>query len=48
MDSVSTDEAALSVYQEVSLLFQDIKAAARGAADMVRSAGSDLHGVGNA
>lgn len=49
LDTVSTDEADLSVYQEISLLFEDIKAAAaRGAEDMVRAAGPDLHGVENA
>ncbi len=45
LDTVSTDEADLSVFQEISLLFEDIKAAAmRGAEDMVRAAGLDLRG----
>ncbi len=38
LDTVSTDEADLSVFQEIALLFEDIKAAAsRGAEDMVRA-----------
>jgi len=45
LDTVSTDEADLSVFQEIALLFEDIKAAAtRGAEDMVRAGGLDLHG----
>ena len=45
LDTVSTDEADLSVYREVALLFGDIKAAAtRGAEDMVRAGELDLHG----
>lgn len=36
LDTVSTDEADLSVFQEIALLFDDIKGAAeRGAEDMV-------------
>lgn len=38
LDTVPTDEADLSVFQEIALLFEDIKAAAsRGAEDMVRA-----------
>ncbi|SCZ13801.1 hypothetical protein [Microvirga guangxiensis] len=45
LDTVSTDETDLSVFQEIALLFEDIKAAAtRGSEDMVRAAGLDLHG----
>jgi hypothetical protein len=45
LDTVSTDEADLSVFQEIALLFEDIKAAAmRGADDMIRAGGVDLHG----
>jgi hypothetical protein len=42
LDTVSTDEADLSVFKEIALLFEDIKAAAmRGAEDMVGAAGLD-------
>ena len=42
LDTVSTDEADLSVFHEIALLFEDIRAAAmRGAEDMVRAAGLD-------
>ncbi|WP_262268369.1 hypothetical protein [Microvirga yunnanensis] len=45
LDTVSTDEADLSVFREIALLFEDIKAAAkRGAEDMVCAGGLDLHG----
>jgi len=45
LDTVSTDESDLSVFQEIALLFEDIRAAAtRGAEDMVRAAGLDLRG----
>ena len=45
LDTLSTDEADLSVFQEIALLFEDIKAAAmRGAEDMIRAGGLDLHG----
>jgi hypothetical protein len=45
LDTVSTDEADLSVFQEIALLFEDIKAAAtRGAEDMVRAGGLGLSG----
>jgi len=38
LDTVSTDETDLSVFQEIAMLFEDIKAAAsRGAEDMVRA-----------
>jgi hypothetical protein len=43
LDTLSTDEADLSVFQEIALLFEDIKAAAtRGAEDMVQAGGLDL------
>ena len=45
LDTLSPDEADLSVFQEIALLFEDIKAAAmRGAEDMIRAGGIDLHG----
>lgn len=45
LDTVSTDETDLSVFQEIALLFEDIKAAAaRGAEDMVRAGRFDLPG----
>jgi len=45
LDTLSTDEADLSVFREIALLFEDIKAAAmRGAEDMIRAGGLDLHG----
>jgi hypothetical protein len=38
LDTLTTDEADLSVFDEIALLFEDIKAAAaRGADDMVRA-----------
>lgn len=45
LDTVSTEETDLSVFQEIALLFEDIRAAAtRGAEDMVGAAGLDLRG----
>jgi hypothetical protein len=45
LDTLSTDEADLSVFQEIALLFEDIKTAAtHGAEDMVRAGGLDLRG----
>jgi hypothetical protein len=38
LDTLTTDEADLSVFEEIALLFEDIRAAAaRGAEDMVRA-----------
>lgn len=45
LDTLSTDEADLSVFHEIALLFEDIKAAAtRGAQDMIQAGGLDLRG----
>ena len=46
LDTVSTDETDLSVFQEIALLFEDIRAAAaRGAEDMVRAGSLERHGT---
>lgn len=38
LDTLTTDESDLSVFEEIALLFEDIKAAAsRGADDMIRA-----------
>ncbi|RDI60727.1 hypothetical protein [Microvirga subterranea] len=43
LDTVSSDERDLSVFEEIALLFEDIKiAAARGADDMLRARNLDL------
>ncbi len=43
LDTVTSDERDLSVFEEIALLFEDIKiAAARGADDMLRARNLDL------
>lgn len=43
LDTLSTDERDLSVFEEIALLFEDIgHAASRGADDMVRARNLDL------
>lgn len=46
LDTISMDEADLSVFEEIALLFEDIKAAAaRGAEDMISAHNLDRHGT---
>jgi hypothetical protein len=46
LDTLTTDEADRSVFEEIALLFEDIKAAAaRGAEDMVRAGNLDPLGA---
>jgi hypothetical protein len=45
LDTITTEEPDLSVFQEIALLFEDIRgAAARGAEDMIRAGRLDPHG----
>jgi hypothetical protein len=45
LDTVTMDETDLSVFEEIALLFEDIKvAAARGAEDMIKAGNLDLPG----
>lgn len=45
LDTVTMDETDLSVFEEIALLFEDIKvAAARGAEDMIKAGNLDLRG----
>ena len=47
LNAVSTDESDLSVFKEIALLFEDIKAAAaRGAEDMIDAGNLERHGMG--
>ncbi|NIX75900.1 hypothetical protein [Microvirga terricola] len=46
LDTVAMDEIDLSVFEEIALLFEDIKtAAARGAEDMVKARNLERHGA---
>ena len=47
LDTITTDETDLSAFEEIALLFDDIKLAAeRGAADMVSAASLERRAVG--